>query len=75
MRTGLMDAENWRRSAHHALLHRPQRRGGPGRDANLVVNVLDVVIGRLGRDEESIRNLTRRETAGGEAQDVNLAFG
>lgn len=34
--------------AHHALLHRPQRGRGAGRDTDLVVDVLDVMIGGLG---------------------------
>ena len=49
------------RSADDVVLHRPQRGGGAGRDADLVVDVLDVVIGGLGRDEEPVGDLARRE--------------
>src|SRR5262245_36835398 len=39
------------RSAHDAMLHGPQRGGRASGDADLVVDVLDMVIGGLGRDE------------------------
>ena len=43
------------------VLHRPERGGGSGRDADLGVDVLDVVVGGLGRDDEPVGDLARRE--------------
>ena len=50
-------------SLHDGVLHRPQRRGRARRDADLVVDMLNVMIGRLRRDEEPVGNLLRREAA------------
>ena len=59
--------------AHHRVLDRPERGGGAGRDADLVVDVLNVVIGRFGGDEETIRDLTGRESSRGQPEDIDLA--
>jgi hypothetical protein len=55
------------------VLHRPERGGGPCRDVDLAVDVLDVVIGGLGRDVEPIGDLARGESLGRESQHVDLA--
>src|SRR5204863_5691847 len=58
-----------------ALLHREQRRGGAGRDAGLLEDVLHVVAGGLDGDVERGRDLLIGETAGDEAHDLDLAVG
>ena len=46
---------------HEAVLKREQRRPDAGRDPDLVVDVLDVVVDRLRRDEQGLRHLAVRE--------------
>lgn len=60
-------------SRNHGVLHGPERGGRARRDANLVVDVLDVMIGGLGGDVEPIGNLLRRQPLGRQAQHVDLA--
>ena len=57
------------------MLHGPQSGGGSCRDADLVVDVLDVVVGRFRRDVEPIRDLARRESPRRESQHIDLATG
>ena len=57
------------------MLHRPERGGGAGRDADLGVDVLDVVIGGLRRDVEPIGDLPRREPLRREPQHIDFAAG
>src|SRR6476469_6271468 len=59
--------------ADDSVLHRPKRGGSAGRDADLVVDVLDVVIGGLRRDEEPIGNRLRRQAPRRKAQHVDFA--
>src|ERR1044072_3734105 len=63
------------RSADDALLYGPQRGGSSRRHADLVVDVLDVVIGGFGRDEQPIADLARGEPLGRELQHVDFATG
>jgi hypothetical protein len=55
------------------VLYRPERRGGPGGQADLAVDVLDVVIGRLRHDVEPIADLAGPQPPGREPQHVQLA--
>ena len=57
------------------MLHGPKRGGGSCRHTDLVVDVLDVVIGGLPGDEELVGDLLRRESSCGEAQDIDFAAG
>ena len=57
LRTPAETASAGERSLDDGVLHRPQRGGGPRRHADLAVDVLDVVIGGLGRDVEPIGDL------------------
>src|SRR5262245_40292380 len=45
------------RAAYETVLHGEHRRPGPGRDPDLPVDVLDVVVGRLDRDRELVCDL------------------
>jgi len=54
------------------VLHRPESGGGSGRDADLRVDVLDVVVGGLGRDHEPVGDLAGREATRGEFEHVDL---
>ena len=54
------------------VLHRPESGGGSGRDADLRVDVLDVVVGRLGGDDEPVGDLAGREATRGELEHVDL---
>src|ERR1041385_6879855 len=56
------------------LLHRADGRGRPGRDAQLLEDVLDVVARGLRRDVERGRDLLVREAAREQAQDLDLAI-
>src|SRR5947209_2764449 len=62
-----------RRLANDGVLHGPKSGGGSCRHTDLVVNVLDVMIGGLRRDEEPIGDRLRRESPRREAQHVDLA--
>jgi hypothetical protein len=55
------------------VLHRPESGGGSGRDADLRVDVLDVVVGGLGGDDESVGDLAGREATRGELEHVDLS--
>jgi hypothetical protein len=55
------------------VLHRPQGGSGSSRHAALGVDVLDVVVGRLRRDVQPIRDLSRRESPRDKAQHLDLA--
>jgi Aldo/keto reductase family len=54
------------------VLDRPERGGGSGRDADLRVDVLDVVVGGLGGDDESVGDLAGREATRGELEHVDF---
>ena len=56
------------------VLHRPQGGRGSGRYADLAVDVLDVVVGGLGRDEEPIGDLAGRVSPGREEHGSNSAI-
>ena len=62
-------------SADDGVLHGPESGGGSRRYAYLVVDVLDVVIGGLRRDEEPIGDCLRLEPPRREAQHANFATG
>src|SRR5262245_13797115 len=51
------------RLSQQIVLHREQRRGRPGGDADLLEDVLNVVPGGLGRDVERARDLLVGEAA------------
>lgn len=57
------------------MLHGPQSGGGASRCADVVVDMLDVVIGGLRGDEEIVGDLLRRESSCGKAQDIDFAAG
>src|SRR4051794_19116602 len=54
------------------VLHGPECGRGPRRNADLGVDVLDVVVGGLGRDVEAVGDLTGREPLRRKAQDIDL---
>src|SRR3954451_10718093 len=60
-------------SLHDGVLHRPESGSGACRGADLAIDVLDVVVGGLGRDVEAIGDLLRRQSPGREAQAVDFA--
>ena len=57
------------------MLERPQRRGGPAADADLLVHVLDVVPDGLGRDAETLGDLLVGPPAHEHEEDFQLALG
>ncbi len=57
------------------MLHREHRGGGPAGGADLGVDVLDVVAGRLGRDDQPFGYLLAGPAAGEQDQDLDLAGG
>jgi ABC-type branched-subunit amino acid transport system substrate-binding protein len=57
------------------VLHGPEGGGRARRDTDLIVDVLDVVIGGLRGDEELIADLLRGESARGQAQNIDFAAG
>jgi hypothetical protein len=60
-------------SLDDVVLHGPERGRGSRRDADLGVDVLDVVVDGLGRDAEPVGDLASGEALRRETQDVNLA--
>ena len=54
------------------VLHRPQGRSGSGRYADLGVDVLDVMVGGLRRDEKPVGDLLRRQPLRREVQHLDL---
>ena len=56
-----------------AVVDRPPRRRCPGRCSDLRVDVLDVSVGGLGRDEQPFGDLSRGEALGDETQDLDLS--
>ena len=57
------------------MLHREQGRRRAGRDPDLAVGVLDVAVGGLDRDPETLGDLLGLEAAGEHAEDLGLALG
>src|SRR5712691_4743854 len=62
-----------RSTRHEVVLHREHRRRGAGGNANLGVNVLDMVPRRLGRDDEALRDVAVRPAGCNHLQDFHLA--
>jgi len=63
------------RSAEDSVLHRPERGSGSSRYPALGVDVLNVMVGGLRRDEEPIGDLSRRESLRRQAQHLDLTTG
>ena len=59
---------------HEAMPECEQSRPDPGRHTDLVVDVLDVVVHRLRRQEQSLSHLAIREPLDQQAEYLNLAF-
>lgn len=57
------------------VLHRPERRGCTRRHADLRVHVLNVVVGRLGGDEELLGDRDHRESSRRELEHLDLPLG
>ena len=55
------------------MLHCPESCRGPGRHADLAVDVLDVVVGDLRRDVEAAGDVLRREALRSQPQHLDLA--
>src|SRR5690349_13983228 len=60
-------------SAHQVMFHGEQRGAGAGRDADLGVDMLDMVVGSLGRDRQRVGDLPGRVAAREQAQHLQLA--
>ena len=60
---------------HEAVLKREQRRADAGRDPDLVVDVLDVVVHRLRRHEQGLRHLTVGEPTDHKTEHFDLTLG
>ena len=63
------------RLLHYALLHRPEGGSRARRDVDLVVDVLNVVVGSLGGDNQSIGDGLGGETSRGKPTAVVVATG
>src|SRR5216683_826367 len=62
-----------RSTRHEVVLHREHRGRGAGGNADLGVNVLDMVPCRLGRDDEAQRHVAVRPASCNHLQDFHLA--
>ena len=60
---------------HEAMLKREQRRADAGRDADLVVDVLDVMVDSLRRYEQGLRHLTVGEPTDHKTEHFYLTLG
>jgi hypothetical protein len=58
---------------HEVVLRGEERGPGAGRDSQLVVDVLHVVLNRFWRDREGVGNCLVRQPAGYQAQDLHPA--